>query len=100
MAGQKVRHRKRNGRKAAETLCTGMIAQVAALGWSFVRTVETMSVDELRAHIRAIDHLGSHAVAPDAVRFVRTIFERELDARGAGKLARIPNPPAIDSEAF
>jgi hypothetical protein len=90
MAGQKVRHRKRNGRKAAETLCTGMIAQVAALGWSFVRTVETMSVDELRAHIRAIDHLGSHAVAPDAVRFVRTILNGNWMPARRGNLPAIP----------
>ena len=37
MAGKKVRLTARKDRKSAETLCTGMIAQVATLGWSFVR---------------------------------------------------------------
>jgi hypothetical protein len=100
MAGSKVRLRPTKSRKAAETLCMGMVAQAAALGWSSIRTAEAMSADELNARVNAIDHLGRHAVAPEAVHFVRIILEQELHARQAGKLVRIANPPAIDSEAF
>jgi hypothetical protein len=100
MVGKKVQLRARKGRKAAETLCTGMIAQVAALGWSFVRTAEAMTAYELQAHIRAMERLNVNAVAPEAVHFVHTIFSRELDAREAGKLVRIPNPPGFDPETF
>jgi hypothetical protein len=100
MQGKKARYRERNDRKAAETLCTGMIAQVAALGWSFVRTAEAMTVEELQAHVRAIERLEVTAVSPDAVQFVDGIFRRELEAREAGKLIRIPNPPGFDAETY
>ena len=100
MTRQKVQFRQQNGPTAAQTLCMGMVAQVATLGWSFVRTAEAMSADELTAHINAADQLSRDTIAPDAVVFVRTILERELDARRAGKLVRIPNPPGVDTEAF
>ena len=100
MARQKVRTRQQNRVTGAQTLCMGMVAQIATLGWSFVRTAEAMSAEELTTHIRAVDQLNRDTVAPDAVVFVRTILERELDARRAGKLVRIPNPTGIDTEAF
>jgi hypothetical protein len=100
MARQKVRTRQQNSVTGAKTLCMGMVAQVATLGWSFVRIAEAMSADELTTHIRAVDQLSRDAVAPDAVVFVRTILERELDARRAGKLVRVADPPGIENEAF
>ena len=98
MAGKSFRTRR--GRKAVEVHCTGMIAQVAALGWAFVRTAEAMTAEELQAYIRATERLDTTAVSPDAVQYVRAIFRRELDAREAGKLVHIPNPPGFDPETF
>ena len=100
MAGKMVSFRTRRGRKAVEVHCTGMIAQVAALGWAFVRTAEAMTAEELQAYIRATERLDTTAVSPDAVQYVRAIFRRELDAREAGKLVHIPNPPGFDPETF
>ena len=100
MSGRKVRLVSMKGHKAAETLCTGMIAQVASLGWSITRTAEAMTASELRAHIRAMERLDTTAVSPNAVQFVHSIFNRELDAREAGKLIRIPKPPGFDPDTF
>jgi hypothetical protein len=100
MAGKKVQLRPLKGSRAAETLCTGLIAQVATLGLSFGRMAEAMTAEELQAHIRAMEHLDVNAVFPDAVQFVSAIFARELNAREAGKLVHIPNPPAVDPETY
>jgi hypothetical protein len=100
MAGKTVALTMRRAHKAAATLCTGMIARIAALGWDFVGVAEAMNADELKAHIEAMEHLGFNAVSPDAVQFVRAIFSRELQQRKAGKPVRIPAAPKFDSESF
>jgi len=100
MAGKTTKFTPRQGRKAADALCTGMIAQVAAIGWSVVNSAQAMTAEELQAHLRAIDRLGANAVSPDAVRYVRAIFERELTAREAGKPVHAAAPYEIDAETF
>src|SRR4030095_15631782 len=100
MAGKTVALSMRRDHKAAATLCTGMIARIAALGWDFVGVAEGMDADGLKAHIRAMDHLGFNASSPDARHFVREICSRELQQREAGKPVRLPAAPKFDSEPF
>ena len=100
MASKTVALTMRREHQAAATLCTGMIARIAVLGWDFVGIAEAMNADELKTHIEASEHLGFNAVSPDAVQFVRAIFSRELQQREAGKPVRIPAAPKFDSESF
>ena len=91
MAGNATKFVSRKGRKAADALCTGISLRSRRLvGPSELG--EAMSAEELQAHLCAIDRLGANAVSPDAVQYVRAIFDRELTAREAGKPVHAADP--------
>ena len=76
MAGKTVALTMPREHKAAATLCTGMIARIAALGWDFVGVAEAMDADELKAHIEAVEGLGFNAVSPESI--VQSIINDRL----------------------